>query len=358
MKKENQQTPDDAFREALQESIQGSRHALKFIARFVEALLKVRTSNLAKIALATDSEVAAASVYRQIQRFLKNETQVSIDYLKLLKIKGRLKILIDRTEWKFGETWINILTLSVAYKQVAIPVMWAVVNRKGNARAVEHMAIIKRFVAEFGSTRIERIYADREFGTKELLAYLIKEEIDFHIRLKSSHRSAGRSFLKMWKTLAERVKLRGKVKIEVFGLEIFVCLVKYQKEGKTEYLIVASREPNKYAIEEYKTRWQIETMFGCLKSRGFNFEETHLTEPRKISRLLMLLGLGLCLAMLMGEFQVEVLKKVEMKLKKNKRYAKSLFRIGLDALQNLLFNQQKQRKYRQLQLFIRLLSCA
>ena len=158
--------------------------------------------------------------------------------------------------------------------------------------------------------------------------------------------------------MAERVKLRGKVKIEVFGLAVFVSLVKYQKAGKTQYLIVASGKPNKYAIEEYKTRWQIETMFGCLKSRGFNFEETHLTQPEKIAKLLMLLGLGICLAMLMGEFQVAVLKRVEMKIKKNQRYAKSLFRIGLDALQNLLLSHQKQSNHRQLQLFILQLSCA
>jgi hypothetical protein len=76
VKKETEQTPDNAFDEALQESIQGSRHARKFIARFVEALLKVRTSNLARIAQAVESEAEADSVYRQIQRFLKNENQV------------------------------------------------------------------------------------------------------------------------------------------------------------------------------------------------------------------------------------------------------------------------------------------
>jgi len=352
------QTPDHAFREALAESIQGTRHAIKFIARFVEALLKTRTSNLMKIAQAVESEAEAESVYRQIQRFLKNENQVSIDYLKFLKLEGKLKILIDRTEWKFGSCWVNILTLSVAYQQAAIPVFWEVVNRKGNATGAQHTELLKRFVAEFGSQGIARVYADREFGTRQFLAYLIGEEIDFHIRLKTSHKSAGIGFSQIWKRVAERVKLRGKAKIEVFGLAVFVSCVKYQKNGKTEYLIVASGKPNKYAIEEYKTRWQIETMFGCLKSRGFNFEETHLTQPVKIGRLLMLLGLGLCLALLMGEFQVEVLKKVEMKIKKNKRYAKSLFRIGLDTLQNLLFNHQKQSKHRQLQLFIQLLSCA
>jgi hypothetical protein len=289
---------------------------------------------------------------------LKNENKVSIDYLKLLKLDGKLKILIDRTEWKFGETWINILTLSVAYKNLAIPVLWEVVNHKGNATALEHSAIIKKFVAEFGAHRILRVYADREFGSYELFSYLIKNKIDFHIRLKTSHLSGGKSFLQIWRNASEKVKLRGKVKVEVFGLELFVSCVKYQKDGKTEYLIVASKEKNKYAIEEYKVRWQIETMFGCLKSRGFNFEETHLTIPEKISKLLMLLGLGLLLAIKMGEFQVEITKQVKMKLKKNKRYAKSLFRIGLDALQTLLFNYHKPKKNKELEMFILLLSCA
>lgn len=313
---------------------------------------------MVKVANTFDSEVHADSVYRQIQRFLKNENEVSIDFLKLLKLDGKLKILIDRTEWKFGSTWVNILTLSVAYKNVAIPILWEVVNHKGNATALEHKAIIEKFVAEFGAHRILRIYADREFGSYELFAYLLENKLDFHIRLKTSHKSSEKSFLQIWRNVREKVKLRGKVKIEVFGLEIYVSCVKYQKDGRTEYLIVAGGERNRDAIEEYKVRWQIETMFGCLKSRGFNFEETHLTEPKKIGKLLLLLGLGLLLSMLMGEFQVETLKQVRMKLKKNKRYAKSLFRIGLDALQNLLFNYNKPKKYKELERFILLLSCA
>jgi hypothetical protein len=358
VKQQPKQTPVDAFREALQPNIQGSRHALKFIAQFVAALLKTRTSNLVKVANSFDSEAESDSVYRQIQRFLKNETPVSIDFLKLLNVHGKLKILIDRTEWKFGATWINILTLSVAYKNVAIPILWEVVNHKGNATACEHQAIIEKFVKEFGAGRILRVYADREFGSYELFKYLLENRIDFHIRLKTSHKSGGKSFLQMWRAVGEKVKLKGKVKIKVFGLEIYVSCVKYQKAGKTEYLIVGSGEQSKQSIEEYKVRWQIETMFGCLKSRGFNFEETHLTQPEKIGKLLMLLGLGLSLAMLMGEFKVEITCRVKMKLKKNKRYAKSFFRIGLDALQNLLFNYHKPKKENELERFILLLSCA
>jgi hypothetical protein len=42
-------------------------------------------------------------------------------------------------------------------------------------RRPQHIAIIKRCVAEFGAARIERIYADREFGGAELFKYLIDE---------------------------------------------------------------------------------------------------------------------------------------------------------------------------------------
>ena len=93
-----------------------------------------------------------------------------------------------------------------------------------------------------------------EFGGAELFKYLISEAIDFHIRLKSSHLTGGKSFGRIWRNAAERVKWRGRVRTEVFRLMIYVSCVKYQKDGKTEYLIVASKERNKDAIEEYKVR--------------------------------------------------------------------------------------------------------
>jgi len=342
----------------LQSRIQGTRHAIKFISGFVLALLKVRSSNLSKIALAFETSVEFLSTYRQIQRFLGNLRRVKIDYLGLLKIEGKLKVAIDRTEWKFGKVWINILTVSVVYKRVAIPILWQMRSRKGNASAAEHIEIIKQFIVEVGQERIERVFGDREFASQELIEFLLKEQIDFGLRLKVSHLANGLSFKKRWRNLQERVKLKGKKAVEVFGLEVYVSCVKLNKDGRTEYLIVASGAANKDALAEYKFRWGIETMFGCLKSRGFELEETHLTEADKISKLLMLLALALSLAILMGEIKTLITRKVLMKLKNNGRYAKSLFRIGLDALQNILFNIKLPDKLKTFNNLIDLLSCA
>ena len=42
--------------------------------------------------------------------------------------------------------------------------------------------------------------------------------------------------------------------------------------------------------EAYPDCWQVETLFGALKSRAFNLEDTHLTEPRRLTKPLVLLA--------------------------------------------------------------------
>ncbi len=44
-------------------------------------------------------------------------------------------------------------------------------GQKGNAKALEHLQIIKRLVAEIGRERIAEIYGDREFASKELFSF-------------------------------------------------------------------------------------------------------------------------------------------------------------------------------------------
>jgi hypothetical protein len=48
-------------------------------------------------------------------------------------------------------------------------------------------------------------------------------------------------------------------------------------------------------------RWGIETLFGIFKSRGFNLEDTHLTDSERLSRLFALLTLALCWAYRTGQ---------------------------------------------------------
>lgn len=48
-----------------------------------------------------------------------------------------------------------------------------------------------------------------------------------------------------------------------------------KKEGKPELQVIASFNKPEEALEVYKERWQIETAFRALKTKGFNVEDTH-----------------------------------------------------------------------------------
>ena len=96
-----------------------------------------------------------------------------------------------------------------------------------------------------------------------------------------------------------------------------------------ELLIVATTELPETAIATYRLRWEIECLFCCFKRRGFNFEDTHITDKVRIKKLVALLAIAFTWAHRTGEWQNE---QKPMKIKKHGRPAVSLFSYGLDFL--------------------------
>jgi hypothetical protein len=86
-------------------------------------------------------------------------------------------------------------------------------------------------------------------------------------------------------------------------------------------------------------RWGIETLFGCLKSRGFRFESTHITKTDRIDKLVALLAITFCWCHLTGQWRHD---QTPIKIKKHGRKEKSLFRYGLDCLREVLLNLPKR----------------
>ena len=68
---------------------------------------------------------------------------------------------MDRTNWKFGKVNINYLVLGVAYKGMAIPLFWYLLDKKGNSNHKERSKVIQDFIEVFGLEKIEVLVADR-----------------------------------------------------------------------------------------------------------------------------------------------------------------------------------------------------
>jgi len=114
-------------------------------------------------------------------------------------------------------------------------------------------------------------------------------------------------------------------------------------------LIIATNHKVEVAIETYAKRWSIETLFGCLKTKGFNFEDTHLKDRDRISNIIVLLAIGFCWCHKIGEWCHEI---EPIKIKKHGRKAISLFRYGLDFIRTCLLNLISGDAYKSLELCI------
>lgn len=110
---------------------------LKFISRYIGSLLKLTMTNGKKLALALKATVKTESNYRRIQRFMAD---YSFDFevfghflLSLLPQKSGFVVVMDRTEWHFGRTPVNVLMIGFAYKGIAFPVLWQVLRKEGSS---------------------------------------------------------------------------------------------------------------------------------------------------------------------------------------------------------------------------------
>jgi hypothetical protein len=104
-----------------------------------------------------------------------------------------------------------------------------------------------------------------------------------------------------------------------------------------ECVIVVSDAQSDNVMEEYKRRWKIEVLFEALKSRGFNFEDTHLKDESRLNTLFAVLAISFCWAYHVGAWRHEV---KPIPIKKHQQPAKSIFRYGFDLIRHALFNPE------------------
>lgn len=89
----------------------------------------------------------------------------------ILIVKGKLILTMNRTYWKFGESNINTLTLGVSYRNIAIPLMFKMLDKRGNSNTAECITLIQDFINWFGADRIDCLLADREFFGDQWLEF-------------------------------------------------------------------------------------------------------------------------------------------------------------------------------------------
>lgn len=130
---------------------------------------------------------------------------------------------------------------------------------------------------------------DREFIGVEWLGYLHKKNIYFRIRIKKNTVITYNNNLVNIREPLKPVSQQQPLDLnhcEVYGHPVNLTAMTL---SRGEYLIRIGNGNPKRFIQEYKKSWDIEELVAGLKSRGFNFEDTHLTDPQKIDKIMAIL---------------------------------------------------------------------
>ena len=201
---------------------------------------------------------------------------------------------MDRTNWKFGRTPINVLILGIIYKKQCFAFCWELLDKQGNSSTKQRKDLVNRAIEILGKERTWGLICDREFIGVRWFKYLFDQQIEFHIRVPARLK-AGSVLLgnrkqldwlfKHWK---ENIKVDHPIQLVVLGYKLWVSAMKSNKG----YCIVVSRFENLNSLEKYQLRWTIENMFGAFKTRGFNFEDTHMRDLEKLKKLIALVSIA------------------------------------------------------------------
>lgn len=336
----------------LSEQLNWHKSRLDCFAQMLLALFMVRSVNLSEIAVAMNGDKASIdSRYKRIYRFFSN---FELDftwiarwiYSLFFNKEHKVYIAIDRTNWYWGKAKINVFMLSICYEGIAIPLFWRLLKKAGSTTAKEQIDLLCRFIHTFGKDSIQGVLGDREFPNKALISWLVEENIPFYLRIKGNvDVCIGR---KKFKTSAQLFNHLAPYQQHVFGMNVHVfgqsLYLAGSKNSREDLMIVVTNQAPQNAIACYLRRWEIETLFAALKTKGWRFEDTRVIEPKRIEKLLVLLALGFVWAHRIGEWRASIKPIPLKKLRNQKRPKNSFFRLGLDHLRDLLSNYKNNIK--------------
>jgi Transposase DDE domain len=322
----------------------------QFIVLFLVAMLAERTVSLAWIATVLSPTATEESNRKRIQRFLE-DTRVTPESFATLIAKflptSSWILVVDRTNWFWGKSPINLLVLAVLYNGAATPLFWMNLERNGASDTAQRIELIQKFLDLFGAIKINYVTGDREFIGADWIQWLDKRKISYRLRLRQTDQVTdrrGRVF-KVADLFTRSHKCR-KGQFLLWGTLVYLG-GKPHFDG--DFLIIASSQAGNL-MEDYRNRWSIECLFQALKGRGFHLEETRVVEPVRLCRLFGLLSLAYVVCVHLGQSVAEVICKSTGRLRR------SVARRGLQIAHRIALYLVGPPTERQLQQFLQVLT--
>jgi len=305
----------------------------------VYALIKKGKSSLEALGAGWEDTIDVESRVKKVKRFLQSKytdcQSCFFPYVKpLLSAISKQKELILVIDGSDIGKNCAALMISVVWGKRALPLAWLVKSgHKGHFSVEHHLDLVKQLRSLLPSCERIILLGDGEFDSCELQEYAQQEGWQYVLRTAKNtviEDKNGDSFAIGECDIEEAMEYMYLEDClftqKQYGL--VNLLIWHQKNYEEVLYLVSNMDWAKDMMDYYKRRYSIETIFGDIKSRGFNIHKTRVKNPEIIHNLLIIIALAFLLCFAIGIAKDRFKSIITKIIRKDRLHQFSIFQIG------------------------------
>lgn len=318
-----------------------ARH-LQTLAAMVSGIVGSKRTNLPAVAGQVPDGTKRESRVKKYSRWIINERIDAEQYFlpyadALLSSLAHCPLLLAMDGSEVGRGCLTLM-VSVIYRKRALPLAWIVIKgSKGHFPEQAHVELLKQVhtLVPQGCTVI--FVGDGEFDGTTLQATLEAFEWEYVCR---TAKNAQLWIDGEWFAFQDLILQSGdRVAIPdvLFTLQEYgpvLAIAVWDQEYKEPIFLITNMDLLEEAYRWYSKRFRIETFFSDQKSRGFHLHKSHISDPTRLSRLMIAACLAYMWIIFLGT--LAILEDWVAVIHRTDRCDLSLFQLGLCLLQHFL----------------------
>lgn len=319
------------------------RH-LTTLAGMVAGMVAARSSHLPKMAQKAPDKTKPESRVKRFSRFIQNQAVTyegfflpfARDLVVALSRNQPLLVVFDGSTLGRG---CAVLMASLVYGKRALPLCWLVKRgNKGHFSAQDHLWLFEQVRALIPEQTDVIFLGDGEFDSIALQRVLDEAAWSYVCRTASStlvtDGTTACAIGALRPCAGERyVSMPGASLTQARYGPVHV-IVWHERRYAAPIYLVTTLELAAEACHWYRHRFRIETLFSDQKSRGFHLHKSHLSDPERLSRLLLAAALAYLWMVYLG--QTALRQGWYRQFHRSDRVDLSLFQLGLRLLEHML----------------------
>lgn len=313
------------------------------LAMMITGIVMSGKAQLSQMSTEIPTEAKDKSIEMRMRRWVKHpQIDVDVTFMPFARqilaslASAPLTLALDGSQVGRG---CMVLMVGVVYRSRLLPLAWVVYKgKKGHTTAERHIEVLRKVLLLIPEDAEVILLGDAEYDTTEMLTW-----VQTHTTWQFVMRTGPNLLIQTgdtWEQIGTftvshgRLRMIHKIAFTQKAAMPANLVIWWGAEYEAPLFLVTNLPNASRAAWYYRRRFRIETFFSDQKSRGFHIHKSHLSDPARVSRLLIAACLAYIWMIGLGLFTLATGKHTL--IDRTDRIDKSIFRLGLDWLKYVL----------------------